>query len=116
MAESSSTDGEAVRDTPSNVLQAGLKGGAYSFVVSTSNVLVVKEICGAIIGVAKELGGANANAVEITKEVCGTAFKLAALYTGYKLLRPVIDEVVKKSLGGEREDQDVRDIRPETTE
>jgi hypothetical protein len=112
MAESSSTDGEAVRDTPSNVLQAGLKGGAYSFVVSTSSVFVVKEICGAIVGVAKELGGANANAVEITKEVCGTAVTLAALYTGYNLLRPVIDGVVKKSLGGEREDQDVRDIRP----
>ena len=110
MAESSSTDEKAVQDTPSNALQAGLKGGAYSFIIRTSSVLVVKEICGAVVGVIKELGGANANAVEITKEVCGAAVKLGAIYAGYKLLRSVIEEVVKKGFGGDREDQDVEEI------
>jgi hypothetical protein len=112
MAESSSKDGKAVQDTPSNVLQAGLKGGAFSVVISTCSAVVVKHICDAAVGVTKELGGANANAVEITKEVGSTAVKLAALYTGYKLLKPVIDEAVKKGFGGERKDQKVEDIKP----
>jgi hypothetical protein len=105
MAESSS-----VLDTRSLVLKTALRGGVYFFVVSTSSVFVVKEVCGAIVGVTKELGGAHV--VEITKEVGGTVVKLAALYTGYKLLRPVIEGAVKKGFGGERDDQDVRDIRP----
>jgi hypothetical protein len=123
MAESSSTDGEAVQGTTSNVLQAGLKGGAYSFVISTCSAVVVKDICGAAVGVTKELGGAavgvtkelggaNANAVEITKVVCGTTVTLALIYTGYNLLKPVIDAAVKKGFGGERDDQEVLEIRP----
>jgi hypothetical protein len=70
MAESSSTDGEAVQDTTSNILQVGLKGGAYSFVITTSSVLIVKEICGAVVGVTKELGDV---AVGMTKELGGAA-------------------------------------------
>ncbi|CAB4034611.1 Hypothetical predicted protein [Paramuricea clavata] len=108
MAESSS---KAVPETH-DVLKTALRGGAYSFAVSTSSVLVIKEICGAVVGVTKELGGANANAVEITKEVCGTTVTLALIYTGYKLLRPVIDQAVKNALGGERTDQKVEDIKP----
>ena len=50
--------------------------------------------------------------VEVAKEVCKTAIKLSALYVGYQLLRPVIDAAVKKALGGERDDQEVKDIKP----
>jgi hypothetical protein len=110
MAESSSTDGEAVQDTLSNVLQAGLKGGAYSFVISTSSVVVVKEICGAVVMMTKEVGGDNV--VQITKEMGSTVVKLAALYTGYKMVKLAIDGVVKKGFGGERKDQKVEKIRP----
>jgi hypothetical protein len=111
MAESSSKAGKAVPETH-DVLKTALRGGAFSFAVSTSSVLVVKEICGAVVGVTKELGGANANAVEITKEVCGATVTLALIYTGYQLLRPFIDGAVKKALGGERKDQKVEDIKP----
>ena len=54
----------------------------------------------------------NTDNVEVVKEVCKTAIKLSALYVGYQLLRPVIDAAVKKALGGEREDQEVKDIKP----
>ena len=51
-------------------------------------------------------------ALDVVKEVCKTATKLSALYVGYKLLRPVVEGAVKKALGGERNDQEVRDIKP----
>ena len=51
-------------------------------------------------------------ALEVVKEVCKTATKLSALYVGYKLLRPVVEGAVKKAFGGERDDQEVRDIKP----
>ena len=54
----------------------------------------------------------STDSVEVTKEVCRRAIKLSALYVGYKLLRPVIDAAVKKALGGERDDQEVKDIKP----
>ena len=54
----------------------------------------------------------NTDNVEVAKEVCRTAIKLSALYVGYQLLRPVLDAAVKKALGGERDDQEVKDIKP----
>ena len=51
-------------------------------------------------------------ALDVVKEVCKTATKLSALYVGYKLPRPVVEGAVKKALGGERNDQEVRDIKP----
>ena len=51
-------------------------------------------------------------ALEMVKEVCKTATKLSDLYVGYKLMRPVVEGAVKKALGGERNDQEVRDIKP----
>ena len=51
-------------------------------------------------------------ALDVVKEVCKTATKLSALYVGYKLLRPVVEGAVKKAFGGERNDQEVRDIKP----
>ena len=37
---------------------------------------------------------------------------LGALYRGYRLLRRIVDGVVRRCLGGEREDQVIGDIRP----
>ena len=52
------------------------------------------------------------DSVEVAKDVSKAAIKLSALYIGYQLLRPVIDAAVKKALGGERDDQEVKDIKP----
>ena len=49
--------------------------------------------------------------VEVAKQVCRAATTLSALYVGYKLLRPVVKGAVKKALGGERDDQEVKDIK-----
>jgi hypothetical protein len=70
-------------------LSASLKYGDLSINISTTNVQVV------IVGT-----------------VCITAVTLSALYTGYKLIKPLIDGAVKRSLGGERDDQEIRDIKP----
>ena len=50
--------------------------------------------------------------VEVARELCRTTITLSALYVGYQLLRPAIDAAVKKALGGERDDQEVKDIKP----
>ena len=102
MAGTVSEVGKAARDIASHALQAGIartEGGDFSFNINTDNVQVAKEICGA--------------AVELGKELCGTAVKLGTIYAGYQLLKQVIDAPVTKALGGgEREDQEVQDIRP----
>ena len=50
--------------------------------------------------------------VEVTKILCKTAITLSALYVGYQLFKPVVDAAVNKALGGERDDQEVKDIKP----
>ena len=50
--------------------------------------------------------------VGVAKTLYGTAITLGALYVGYQLLRPVVDAAVKKALGGERDDQEVKDTTP----
>ncbi len=50
--------------------------------------------------------------VQVAKEVCRTVTTLGALYFGYKLMKPLIEGAVNKGLGGERDDQEVRGIRP----
>jgi hypothetical protein len=84
-------------------------------------VEVAKELGGTAVGVTKELG---CTAIEVTKELCGTAVeitkvlsgpavKLGAIYAGYRLSKPLIDAAITKVLGGgEREDQEVQEIRP----
>ena len=49
---------------------------------------------------------------DVARDACITAVSLGALYLGYKLVRPLIETAVKRGLGGERDDQEVRDIRP----
>ncbi len=50
--------------------------------------------------------------VQVAKEVCKTVTTLGALYFGYKLMKPLIEGAVNKGLGGERDDQEVRGVRP----
>ena len=49
---------------------------------------------------------------DVARDACITAVSLGALYLDYKLVRPLIETAVKRGLGGERDDQEVRDIRP----
>ena len=46
------------------------------------------------------------------RDVCITAVTLGAIYAGYKLIAKAIDGAVSRGLGGERDDQEIRDIRP----
>ncbi len=50
--------------------------------------------------------------VQVLRDLCKTVTTLGALYAGYKLLKPLIEEAVKKGLGGELDDQEIRDINP----
>ena len=72
--------------------------GDFSFKISTDSVEVVRELC-------KTAG-------EVTHDVCKTAITLGVLYTGYKLIKPLIDVAVRRALGGERDDQEVQGIEP----
>ena len=82
---------ESFSEVASRALQAGVtctKGGNLSFIISTDST-------------------------EVAKDLCSTAVKLGAMYATYRLVRPLIDAAVTKALGGnERDDQEVRDIRP----
>jgi hypothetical protein len=91
MAESLSEVGKAAQNMASHALQATVaytKGGDLSFIITTDKV-------------------------EVAKELCGTAVTLGAIWAVYKLVKPVVDAVIDKVFGGgERDDQEVRDIRP----
>ena len=88
--------GEAVQGVAKEALSASLKyvtkgGGDLTINISTTDVQVVKDVVGT---------------------VCITAVTLSALYTGYKLIKPLVDGAVKRSFGGDRDDQEIRDIKP----
>jgi hypothetical protein len=86
--------GQAVQSVAKEALAASLKyskNGDLSFNISTTNVQVARDIVGT---------------------VCGTVVKLGALYAGYHLMKPLIDGAVKRAFGGERDDQEIRDIKP----
>ncbi|XP_028413803.1 nephrocystin-3-like [Dendronephthya gigantea] len=85
MAEAFSVTGEAFRAT------ASVTGRKIVITIGTDNVEVAKEVC---------------------KTVTKLGLGLGALYAGYSLLKPLIDAAVTKALGGKRDDQDARDIRP----
>jgi hypothetical protein len=72
--------------------------GDFSINIATDNVEVARDLC--------------KTAREVTRDLCITAVSLGALYLGYKLVRPLIETAVKRGLGGERDDQEVRGIRP----
>jgi hypothetical protein len=54
----------------------------------------------------------STNNLEVVDRLWKGAITLGALYAGYELARPLIDAAVKKALGGERDDQEIRDIKP----
>ncbi|CAB4028839.1 Hypothetical predicted protein [Paramuricea clavata] len=83
MAESFSGAGEALRA----IVSWNPVGGEFAINISTDNV-------------------------EVAREVCKTVTTLGALYIGYQLIRPLIEGAVRNGLGGERDDQEVRGIRP----
>jgi hypothetical protein len=74
-------------------------GGKFVIKISTDNVEIVPILCKTIIALAALHAGGT------------VAITLGALYVGYKLVRPLVNAAVKKALGGERDDQEVRDIR-----
>ncbi|CAB4002880.1 Hypothetical predicted protein [Paramuricea clavata] len=85
-------------DAASHALFAGItktRGGDISVGISTNNVEVAKELI-------NKLGG---------KVGIGIGLALGALLA-YKVIKPLIDDAVKKGFGGERNDQEVRGIRP----
>jgi hypothetical protein len=88
--------GEAVQDVAKEALSATIKyvtkeGGVLSINISSTDPQMVRDVVGT---------------------VCTTAVKLGALYAGYKLIRPLIKCAVKQAFGGERDDQEIRDIKP----
>ena len=88
MAESFSEAGKAFRAGASVILPTG---GKVLINISTDNVEVASQ------GIEK---------------ICKTVTTLGALYLGYKSIRFIMETAVKKGLGGERADQEVRDIEP----
>ena len=90
------TMAESISEVASPIFQAGFKWGDMSFNISASSIEVVKETC----GTAVKLGAV------------GTIGAIGAMY-GYPLLKPLIDAAVAKVFGGdERDDQEVREIKP----
>ena len=82
--------GQAAQAVAQQTLRATLKysaGGDLEFTISTSGVNVVRD-------------------------VCVTAATLGAIYTGYQFLKPFIIDAVTTAFGGERDDQEIRNIRP----
>ncbi len=65
------------------------------------------EIAGGKISIT--IGAKN---VRVVRDVCIAAVSLGALYVGYQLIARKIDGAVKRGLGGERDDQDIPDIKP----
>jgi hypothetical protein len=63
-------------------------GGDISIKIATDSVEVARELCRTVT----KLG-------EVTQDVCKAAVTLGSLYVGYKLLRPVIDDVLKRCFG-----------------
>ena len=66
--------------------------------------------------IAVDVGGKisitiSSTSAQSVRDVCITAVTLGAIYAGYKLIAKAIDGAVSRGLGGERDDQEIRDIR-----
>ena len=90
MAELVSADKDALR--------VNLSWGNIAIKISTDYVEVAQEVLKTIR--------------ETVRDVSKAAIALGGLYLLYKLLPSIIDCVVRSSLGGERGDQEIGDIRP----
>ena len=54
----------------------------------------------------------SSNSAQSVRDLCITAVTLGAIYAGYKLIAIKVDGAVSRVLGGERDDQEIRDIKP----
>ncbi|XP_028412210.1 uncharacterized protein LOC114535035 [Dendronephthya gigantea] len=90
MADPVDEIGKAVHGVAREAFHATISGGTYNITIDADRA-VVRDILFA------------ASAVTIS---------LGAIYAGYKLIARKMDGAVDKGLGGERDDQDVRDIKP----
>ena len=54
----------------------------------------------------------SSTSAQSVRDVCITAVTLGTIYAGYKLIAKAIDGAVSRGLGGERDDQEIRDIKP----
>ncbi|CAB4002968.1 Hypothetical predicted protein, partial [Paramuricea clavata] len=97
-SENSRTNFWMAESGAGEALRVSVTGGGFSINITTDDVQVARDVC-------TTLG-------EVARDVCKTVTTLGALYLGYKLLRPLIESAVKKCLGDERDDTEVRRIRP----
>ena len=80
--------------------------------------MAAQNIAGQAVHVGVAYGGGNisitisSNSAQSVRDVCITAVTLGAIYAGYKLIAKAIDGAVSRGLGGERDDQEIRDVRP----
>ena len=54
----------------------------------------------------------NSNSAQLMRETCIAGVTLGAMYAGYKLIAKSMDGAVTQALGGQRDDQEIRDIKP----
>ena len=74
---------------------------------------VVQEVRKAVKTIGKEIGPDLKKGLGIGIGIgVGLGISLGAAWTAYKVLQPIINHAVTDGLGGERDDQEVRDIRP----
>ena len=77
---------------------------------------VAQAMAGQAIGVSFTGGSFSftfiSNSAESVKYVCITAVTLGTVYAGYRLIARAIDGAISRGLGGERDDQEIRDIKP----
>ena len=100
------------------ILTIFLKGN----IVMAESVAGAAEVAKGITQIAIQtsvpyLGGGisisiNSTSAQSVRDVCVTAVTLGAIYAGYKLIAKKIDGAVSRGLGGERDDQEIRDIKP----
>ena len=89
MAESLDEIGKAAQDIAGQAVHASIScsGGNFSITISSNSARSVRDLC-------------------------ITAVTLGTIYAGYRLIARAIDAAVSRGLGGERDDQEIRDIKP----
>ena len=70
------------------------------------------SISGGYFSITIRSSGTSFQAV---RAVCTTAVTLGAIYAGYKSIANGIYDAIFRGLGGERDDQEIRDITPDGT-
>ena len=86
------------------VLRCSASGGIFEINVSTSNLEVAREIVREVGQTVRTVGQGLGLGI-------GIGVGLGALYFGYTSLRSIIHRAIVKGVGGERDDQEVCDIR-----